>query len=170
MTAPRPAQRQRSFCHHSLSPCLSRPRLSHFSVRCTKGALDMKLSLRDAPLPTDVYSTSLRVSAAIVWRPIRRVIAEPGLIDGPEDDCHRPPWTKIGWRRLEPPLDRLGRPRRGASADCTDQVPFRRRRLLCGAKPPPPRPVRRFCPASCPRVQKARWQVVSWFPAAAAVF
>jgi hypothetical protein len=37
--APRPAQHQRSFCHHSLSSCLSMPRRSHFSALLTKGTL-----------------------------------------------------------------------------------------------------------------------------------
>ena len=41
----------------------------------------MKLSLSDAPLLTYACPTALRVSAAIVWRPITRVIGELGLIE-----------------------------------------------------------------------------------------
>jgi hypothetical protein len=42
---------------------------------------DMKLSLRDAPLPTDTCPSALLVSAAIVWRPVMQAIAEFGLVD-----------------------------------------------------------------------------------------
>jgi hypothetical protein len=51
---------------------------------------DMKLSLRDAPLPTDACPTALRVSAAIVWRPVMPAIAEFGLVDEHGNGSRRP--------------------------------------------------------------------------------
>ena len=51
---------------------------------------DMKLSLRDAPLPTDPCPTALRVPAAIVWRPVMRAIAELGLVDEHGNDSRGP--------------------------------------------------------------------------------
>jgi hypothetical protein len=50
-----------------------------------------------------------------------------------EDGFHRSPCTQLGRRPLEPPRYRLGKPRRGASADRTDKVPSRRLRLWRGA-------------------------------------
>ena len=41
----------------------------------------MKLSLRSAPLLIYARPSALRVSAAIVWRPVMRAIAEFGLVD-----------------------------------------------------------------------------------------
>ena len=78
----------------------------------------MKLSLRDAPLPTDACPTERRVSAAIVWCSVMRAISEFGFVD------EHGKTTAIG--RHAPQLGRRGLncPRIGWGSPVEGQAPI----------------------------------------------